>query len=345
MHLLTRFAAALIVVIAITGCSYYTGERTEHYNGSQFYNPEPMRETSFMGFLKWQFTREQAKWPDELPTRQPGKPVARVTGDELVITMVGHATVLIQTAGLNILTDPIWSERASPLSVFGPVRRKPPGIAYADLPKIDVIVISHNHFDHMDLPTLKVLWERDQPKIIVPLGNDTILMDNIAGIEAVAVDWGQSVEVGPEVRVIATPVQHWSRRGAFDQNKALWAGYLIDAPGGNIFFSGDTGLGTGWWVDEVKTLARQPIRMALLPIGAFLPRWFMAPVHIDARQAVDIFRKLEAHAALGIHWGTFPMADDGPTQALAELQAARASIGIAPDVFRTLEPGASWVVK
>jgi L-ascorbate metabolism protein UlaG (beta-lactamase superfamily) len=197
----------------------------------------------------------------------------------------------------------------------------------------------------MDLPSLKMLWERDRPKIVVPLGNDTILRDNIPGIEVIAVDWGGGVDLGGGARIIAAPVQHWSQRGPFDRDKALWAGYLIDLQGGLAYFTGDTGLGTGWWVDETLKLAPRRIDVALLAVGAYLPRWFMTPAHIDPPEAIGVFRKLDARSALAIHWGTFPLGDDGPDQPVHELKAAREQAGIAADAFRALEPGEFWKVR
>jgi L-ascorbate metabolism protein UlaG (beta-lactamase superfamily) len=258
--------------------------------------------------------------------------------------MIGHATVLVQSAGLNVLTDPIWSERASPVAFSGPVRRRAPGVPFDKLPKIDVVVVSHNHYDHMDLPTLVMLWQRDRPKIIVPLGNAEIVKRADDGIEVVEVDWGQSVPVGTGVRIVATPVQHWSQRGAFDRNKALWAGYIFELPGGAVFFAGDTGLGSGWWVEEVKRMAPN-LRLAMLPIGGYLPRWFMTFQHVNPEEAVATYQRLGARAGLGVHWGTFPMADDGPDDPIEELEAARIKLGVGTEAFRALEPGESWIIK
>lgn len=340
-----RFAA-IVGVLALVGCStYYVGAPSPHFDGTRFFNPAPMPDRGFSDFLRWQFTREPVKWPAAIANPAMGKPPARVDGNAMLVTMVGHASVLIQSGGLNVLTDPVWSNQVGPTSFLGPSRVRPPGVAFADLPKIDAVVVSHNHYDHMDIPTLRMLWERDRAKIVVPLGNDAILRDNIPGIEPIAVDWGGTVDLGGGARIIAAPVQHWSQRGPFDRDKALWAGYLIDLPGGLAYFSGDTGLGTGWWVDETVKLAPRQIDVALLAIGSYLPRWFMAPAHIDPLEAVGVFQKLGTRSALGIHWGTFPLGDDGPDQAVTELKVARERTGIAAEAFRTLEPGEFWKVR
>lgn len=343
---LKNFALGALVALFAGGCApYYAGAQSPHYDGTRFFNPAPTQERGFFDMLRWRLTRDPPEWPDKIALPAPGKPPARVDGDRMLLAMVGHASVLIQSGGLNVLTDPVWSNHVGPTSFLGPDRVRPPGVAFADLPKIDIVVISHNHYDHMDFPTLRMLQERDKPKVIVPLGNDTILRDNIDGIAPVALDWGQSADLGNGARVVSTPVQHWSQRGAFDRDKALWSGYFIDLPGGLIYFSGDTGLGNGWWVDETAKLATRRIDVALIGIGSYLPRWFMVPAHVNPTEAVAIFQKLGASAALGIHWGTFPLGDDGPDQAPAELNVAREAAGLSADAFRTLEPGQMWQVR
>jgi L-ascorbate metabolism protein UlaG (beta-lactamase superfamily) len=332
-----------IAVLALTAACgpYHAGAQSTHFDGERFFNPTGPRPTGWSDFWKWQLTREQAPWPVSIPNSPSAPPPPRVEGPELLVTFVGHATVLLQTNGLNVLTDPIWSERASPVPFYGPVRRRPPGVAFEALPKIDVVVVSHNHYDHLDLPTLKMLWDRDRPKIVVPLGNAHIVQRADKDIEVIELDWGQSIDAGRGARVIATPVQHWSQRGPFDRDKALWAGYVLDAPGGGVFFGGDTGLGTGWWIDEIVKVAPN-LRLALLPIGGYLPRWFMTYQHTNPDDAVVAFQRMGARYALGIHFGTFPMADDGPDDALKELEAARAARGVGAETFRALEPGQVW---
>jgi L-ascorbate metabolism protein UlaG (beta-lactamase superfamily) len=332
-----------LTVGGLLGCtSYYEGPASEHFDGTRFFNPAPPNERGFGDFLRWQLSRKPAAWPDQA-TIIPGKPPARVEGNRLQVTFVGHATVLLQTEGLNILTDPIWSERASPFSWIGPKRVRSPGVSFEDLPKIDVVIVSHNHYDHLDLATLDMLWKRDRPRIIVPLGNDTLLRREIEGIAPTALDWMEAVEVGPQVKIRAVPVQHWSARGVFDRSKALWAGYLIEAPGGPIYFAGDTGIGNSWWVDRTAALHPE-VRLALLPIGSYEPRWFMAYSHVNPDEALTVFEKLRARHALGIHFGTFPMADDGPDDAVKELSEALTRRAISADRFRTLETGAGWMV-
>lgn len=322
---------------------YYRGPASDHFDGERFRNPGhsegdihgPGRQRFFLGAL----TGERSKWPDHVAII-PAVPPARVEGSEMRVTWIGHASVLVQTQGLNILTDPIWSDRASPFSFVGPKRVRAPGIRFRDLPKIDLVLISHNHYDHLDLPTLERLWRRDRPKIVASLGNDAIL--KAKGIEAVAADWGGRVPLGRQGEVIVERNHHWSARWGVDRNRALWSAFTIRLPGGNIFFAGDTGRGDGGWVREAA--ARGPIRLAILPIGAYEPRDFMKANHIDPEEAVAIFERLNPVRALAIHWGTFQLTFepiDDPPRRLRALKEARR---IPSHRFLAIEAGRSFSV-
>jgi L-ascorbate metabolism protein UlaG (beta-lactamase superfamily) len=197
----------------------------------------------------------------------------------------------------------------------GPKRVRPPGIRFEDLPHIDAVIVSHDHYDHMDLPTLKRLQKEHHPRFVVPLGNAAIL-ESAGILGAVELDWWQSDAVAPGVKVTATPSQHFSNRGAFDQGNALWASYVIEGKSGRVYFAGDTGYGP-----HFKEIARRlgAPRLALLPIGAFRPRWFMGPVHMAPEEAVKAAKDLGAALSLGIHFGTFRLADDGEDEPAAQL--------------------------
>jgi L-ascorbate metabolism protein UlaG (beta-lactamase superfamily) len=236
------------------------------------------------------------------------------------------------------LTDPVWSDRASPSTWAGPKRVRAPGVAIDDLPKIDLVLVSHNHYDHLDVATLQRLWRRDQPRIVTPLGNARIMK-----LAADEMNWGDSLAVGNRARIVATPLQHWSARGFGDHNEALWAGFVIDVPGGAIFFAGDTGLGSGWWIDPVRAAAPE-LRLALLPIGAYQPRWFMQEAHMNPSESVQAFQRLGARNALAIHFGVFPLADDDFDEPERDFLAARAKADISSHVFRILQPGENWWV-
>lgn len=337
---------------------YYEGPPNGHFDGERFFNPDgpaPLSQGRRRGFMsRWASAEERAGWPDHVPVA-PTVPPRDVVGREMRITWIGHATVLVQTAGLNILTDPIWSRHASPFPPFGPERVRAPGVRFDDLPRIDLVLVSHNHYDHMDLPTLRRLWQRDRPLIVTSLGNDTILRTQ--GIEATALDWGGSVirdtydfdcmEARRDcpverLEVIVEPVHHWASRWFTDRNRALWSGFTVRLPGGNLFFAGDTGWGNGAWVREAAR--HGPFRLALIPIGAYEPRDFMRAHHINPEEAMAVFEALNPSMALGIHWGTFRLAFepiDEPWQRLAALRRAR---GIAPNRFVAVEAGQGFSV-
>jgi L-ascorbate metabolism protein UlaG (beta-lactamase superfamily) len=343
---------------------YYRGPASAHFDGARFFNPagpalpSPGRQRSF--FQRWASSSGRAEWPDRVPVT-PTVPPRRVDGHEMRVTWIGHSTVLVQTEGLNILTDPIWSERASPFGFIGPRRVRETGVRFEDLPRIDVVLVSHNHYDHLDLPTLRRLWERDRPLIVTGLGNDTILRNS--GIESAALDWDQWLTLtdhgadrsmfmrcdpvawcpGDRALVFALRVHHWSSRWMTDRNRALWTGFAVKLPGGgSFFFAGDTGWGDGSWVREAARFG--PYRLAIIPIGAYEPRDFMRSNHVNPEEAMAIFRGLGAERGLGVHWGTFQLTFepiDQPRQRLAAL--ARAN-HLAPDRFVAIEAGASFTI-
>lgn len=328
---------ASLVARAYLDKRYYVGPISDHFDGERFFNPGPPTELSSLAFLRWQLNGERAEWPKSVPVQQV-KPAPRVDGDAMVATIVGHATVLVQTAGLNILTDPVWSDRVSPFKSIGPTRVRPPGVAFDDLPRVDVVVVSHNHYDHMDLDTLEQLWRRDRPLIVTSLGNAAILATR--GIDAYARDWNDSVYVKDGVTVHIDRVQHWSSRWRYDRNRALWSGFTIETQGGNIFFAGDCGYGDGSAFRDAFARHGAP-RLALLPVGAYEPRWFMRYQHMNPEEAVQAFRDLRAAEAIGIHWGVWQLTDeaiDAPREALATaLRDAQVPLAR----FRALAPGES----
>ena len=325
---------------------YYRGPASDHFDGQRFFNPEgdaprtgPARGIGFDRLWRAVTGQRTNQWPASIPVTS-SKPAVRVDGGAMRVTWIGHATVLVQTQGLNILTDPIWSDQAGPWNMVGPNRVRAPGVRFDDLPKIDLVLISHNHYDHLDLPTLQRLAQRDRPLIVTSLGNDAMLKSH--GIDAVARDWDGVVPVRPGVSVIVERVHHWSTRWAEDRNRALWSGFTIVLPGGNIFFAGDTGWGDGTWP---KLAARHgPFRFAILPIGAYFPREVFARHHIDPAQAIEVFRTLGADHALGVHWGTFQLTDEGPDMPRTELAERLKAAGVAPGRFVTTQPGETLTI-
>lgn len=304
----------IIVMLGITTIGWwfsgpgYNGPTSNHFNGSTFENLEDVEAKGFIDVLKWSFNRDEGEWTEltEKDVTFAEKPVQIVT-NSLAITYVNHATFLIQNGGLNILTDPVWSDRVSPLSFAGPKRMRPPGIRFQDLPDIDLVIISHNHYDHLDIETLKKLNDHHSPKFIIPLGVDLYL--NQEGISnTVSLDWWDENSVSESIKVTSVPAQHFSARGLFDRNKTLWAGYVLETDSGNVYFAGDTGYGNFF-----KEIGKrfENITVGLIPIGAYKPRWFMSPIHVNPEEAIQVHKDVNAEISFGMHFGTFPLADDG----------------------------------
>ena len=314
---------------------YYRGPITNHFNGKKFCNLEPAERKGFIDFLRWQLTSRRGHWNKWTDSRFGPVPQPRVNGKDLRVTFVNHATVLIQTEGLNILTDPIWSERASPFSWAGPKRHRPPGLRFEDLPPIDVVLISHNHYDHLDIKTLVRLNAEHRPRFVTGLGNPAFL--NVRGIiDVIELDWWNAAKVSEELSVTCVPAQHFSGRALSDGNATLWCGYVLQGLGGNTYFAGDTGMGNHFV--EIKNRFG-PFRLALLPIGAYLPGWFMHPVHISPREAIEIHDILQARVSMAIHFGTFALGDDGEFEPVLHLREALGERTDSDSHFWVLEHG------
>ncbi|HKP16155.1 MAG TPA: MBL fold metallo-hydrolase [Gemmatimonadaceae bacterium] len=305
--------ATLALAAALGGCASvaakaYRGPTSDHFDGRHFHNPQRFSDAMMKDAVRRSLSilagdsRGGAKWV----TAPPDTPPPRVGGGRLRVTFVNHATLLVQMDSLNILTDPIWSDRASPFSWVGPKRRSPPGIRFEDLPPIDIVLISHNHYDHMDLPTLRRLAEAHHPRIVTGLGNAAYLTRHgVAGAQDI--DWWQSVSLGRGVRLTGVPAQHWSARWINDKWRTLWLGFVIESESGPVYFAGDTGFG------EFLNLIRDrfgPLRLAMLPISPARPRKVMAPRHMSAGDAVRAYKLLNVSTAIGTHFGTFRQGED-----------------------------------
>ena len=343
----------IIMFSSMNGCTARTVLSSEqetrisdHFNGQYFFNPGSPSEAGdgpkrgVLGYLLRQMATPNT-WPEfvEYPPAEP--PPARVTDGTVRITYIGHATFLIQMDGLNFLTDPVWANRSSPVSWAGPKRHSRPGLRLEELPSIDAVLVSHNHYDHLDLGTLSQLGKKGTPRLLVPLGNGCLVRDT--GILAIdEMDWWQQVSLSSGVTVTLVQSQHFSSRTLWDRNRALWGGYVVSGPSGNVYFAGDTGYGP-----HFKEIAKRfsPVRVAVLPISPYQPKSADKPssrrlrVHMRPREAVKAHMDLAAEVSIAAHFRVFRLGPDGFDDAVRELASTLAQRGLAPESFMALDPG------
>lgn len=331
MFMLALLISFLVVIYFVFPKSAYKGPVSDHFDGSRFHNIPPDTRT-FLDFFRWMLNRKPIPWPKKREIT-PAYPSARIF-NELKVTFVNHATVLIQWDGFNILTDPIWAERCSPLSWFGPKRVHRPGIEFDHLPPIDLILLTHNHYDHMDLPTLKKINARNNPTIVTGLGNVPLLKRN--NMERVfELDWWQEYRHS-SLLITYVPAMHFAARGIFDRNKTLWGGFIVKNESGTIYFAGDTGYG-----EFFKEISKRfgPIDLSILPIGTYEPRWFMKPAHMSPKDAIKAHQELNSKKSLAIHFGTFHLSDEGIDEPANLLRKEMAKSDLFLDDFLVLNPG------
>ncbi len=345
-----RHAPLAIAALALAACAYtnpYYEPSRPHHTQEGFRNAYPHPEKA--GFWDWKLEQ----WKLGVPKKPAeGYRFETVRGDlkylaanrrDATVTWVGHATLLVQIGGLNVLTDPQFSERASPVSFAGPRRVVPPVPAIEELPHIDAVVISHDHYDHLDLATVTRLAAQPggPPRFFAGLGMKRWF--ERAGIaDVVELDWWQSVDFRG-VQFSFVPVQHWSKRTLWDANQRLWGGWALRHPSFSFFFAGDTG-----YSQDFADIGRKfgGFDLAAIPVGAYAPRWFMSIMHVDPAEAVKIHRDLLARQSVGIHWGTF---DDLTDESLYEppevLAREREKAGLKPDDFFLMKHGETRVLK
>lgn len=316
---------------------------SDHCDGWRFFNPAGQPQArSFSALPRWWLQRllfrHGTRWPASVPAPDCPRLPLEVPPGQVAVTFIGHSTFLLQFPGLNLLTDPIFSDRAGPFSWAGPKRVRPPALALTQLPPIDVVLVSHNHYDHLDLSALRWLARKHRPAFITTLGNKAWLEARGVG-NVTELDWWQAHRPRPELEVFCTPAQHFAARWPWDRCKTLWGGFALHTPAGRIYFAGDSG-----YSPTFKEIGSRlgPFDLALIPIGAYEPRWFMAPVHCNPAEAVEIHRDVRARRSLAMHFGTFQLTDEGIDEPLRTLAVARSARGLVAADFTALNFGETW---
>jgi len=328
----------LVVVDFQISAPGYKGPESDHFDGTKFHNPDKLRGRGLYDMAKWAVNGKRGPWENlnhqPIPESTHPRPTA---GQNISVTFVNHSTYLISVDGCHILTDPVWSYRASPYSWVGPKRMRKPGLRFDDLPPIDVVLISHNHYDHLDISTVKKISRAHDPLFITPLGVSRYL--NKQGVhKTVDLDWWDEHAATENIDVTGVPAQHFSGRGVFDRDQTLWCGYVLQTNSGTLYFAGDTAYGS-FFTDIGQAFH---IDVSLIPIGAYKPRWFMQPIHTDPEEAVKIHRDIDSEMSIGSHFGTFPLADEGMDEPAEDLTQARGKHRLSESDFFTLEEGEAY---
>lgn len=332
-------AGAAAVTAAAAVVTSRKGRRfplSDHCDGERFFNTDPAapagRGTGDL--LRWATERRPARWPARVA--DPPQPFPeRIGREELAVTFIGHSTFLVRIGELAVLTDPVWAAHAGPFGRLGPGRVRAPGLGLDRLPPVDLVLLTHNHYDHLDPAALAAVGSRWRPRLVTPLGNAEYVPRGATG-DLRELDWWDATELPGGARVTAVPAQHFSARTPFDRNRALWSGFVLEHRGWRLYFAGDTGYGAHF----VEIGARFPgIHLALLPIGAYDPRWFMRPVHTDPEEAVRAHLELGAARSVAMHFGTFQLTDEPIDEPATRLAAERDRRGLAADSFGVLTTG------
>jgi L-ascorbate metabolism protein UlaG (beta-lactamase superfamily) len=306
---------------------------SDHSDGVRFFNPHAVTGRSWREVMRWARTRQRTAWPASAPLSAQPLPPAQVAPGHVAVTFIGHDTFLLRTATRVLLTDPVFTAHAGPLGRLGPPRVRPPAIPLVALPRVDVVLLSHNHYDHLQPSSLAAL----RCDVVTTLGVGRYLP---RGGNAVELDWWQSVDVGG-TRITAVPAQHFSARTLWDKNRSLWCGFVVEVDGVTVYFAGDS----GYTPQFAEIGARFPaIDVALLPIGAYEPRWFMQPMHMNPEEAVRAHLDIRPRFSIGMHFATFQLTDEGIDEPLRALERARVQHGVPAEAFRVLDFGGTCVV-
>ncbi len=344
---LASVLCASALVFGLSGCfgaPGYRGAKSAHFDGEAFYNTPKIALPGLGKLLRWKLAGHDIPWTDKRDVPAPTKPEANPQVP-VRATFINHATVLVQMGGWNVLTDPVWSERVGPLSWVGPKRQRAPGVRFEDLPRIDAVLISHSHYDHCDVPTLRRLQEAHHPRMFGGLGTAAMLAEHDV-LNVTDMEWWETLTLKdaqrPEISLAFGPAQHWSNRSMSDVNTVLWGSYRLASAGRSVYFAGDTGWGPHF--EAIRNAWGAP-DLALLPIGAYEPRWFMQAQHIGPDQAVAAHQALGAKQSMAIHWLTFDQSDEGQYQPAGELGVALGAAKLRPEAFVAVENGGFVDVK
>ncbi len=339
LSIILLFILLVVVIGYLLSCKPYKGPKTEHFDGKKFINPSRRPANGLKEVGEYGRTRNPDKWRFVADAEHENRNVPSPKEDRIQYTFINHSTFLIHIAGLNILTDPIWSERCSPFQWAGPKRMRPPGIAFENLPHIDLVLLSHNHYDHLDKNTIKRLVKKYNPTFIAPLGLSHLL-HKYGCKEVHELDWWKETNY-KQLKIKATPANHFSSRGIFDRDKTLWAGYIISTDKEKIYYAGDTG-----YSEVFKTIGQKegPFDLSFIPIGAYLPKWFMSPIHISPDQSVLVHQDVKSKRSVAMHFGTFPLADDNPERSKQELSQHKEEAGLSDSEFMVPMEGQTYLL-
>tara|TARA_Y100000385_G_scaffold281933_1_gene335556 strand:+ start:774 stop:1829 length:1056 start_codon:yes stop_codon:yes gene_type:complete len=332
---------AIIVFFFIVGLTLsekgHQGAKSEYFNGKTFINPSGRFSNGLPEVFKYFTTREAEKWTENYESYVRKEPLPINEAGRLNVTFVNHSTFLIQYEKMTILTDPVWSKRCSPSQIVGPKRMRPPGVNYEAIKEVDIVIISHNHYDHLDENTIKDLINDFDPLFVVPLGMEHII-SKWGSNKTINLGWWENT-IMDDLKITAVPANHFSSRGAFDRDQTLWTGYVLKYKDHSIYFAGDTG-----YSDIFKTIGQRigPVDISFLPIGAYLPRWFMSPIHVSPDEAVKIHQDVRSQQSFAMHFGTFGLADDGPLTPIIDLKKALTKERIDEDKFIVPDEGMNY---
>jgi L-ascorbate metabolism protein UlaG (beta-lactamase superfamily) len=319
-----------------------TMPRSDHFDGNRFFNPTLPKGFAVSYRSALRMAREpRSRWPAWVENKGVHRLNETRAVDEVAVTFVNHATFLIQTGGITILTDPVWSERTSPLRWIGPKRVRKPGVAFEALPRVDIILLSHNHYDHLDIATLTQLRQSFDPTVLAAAG-DARLVGPLGFKDMRELDWWDEIEFNETFKVTFVPAQHFSARGLLDRQRSLWGGYMIESRGRRIYFGGDSGYSTHF--SDIRTRLGSP-DIAILGIGSYEPRWFMQPIHMNPAEAVCAHRDLGSRQSIGMHFGTFQLSAEAIDQPQADLKRALLESGIPESEFVTLHEGETRIYR